>query len=87
MKRRNRSPGCSTSSEPVWLVALPVSVIVIWVALSRVNTAVRPAGMPLRHYVAARPPRLLVKVSPHSVITTLPETEPSLAAVSAKPPV
>ena len=73
----------SLTSWP-WALALPVSASVTCVALSRVNTAVRPSGTLV---AVTWPPDTtsLVKVSLASRMTTPPDTEPSLASVSARP--
>ena len=75
-------------SALLWLVALPVSEIVICVALSRMAVAVRPGGtLVISAFVQAKSSvSTPVKVSPVSVIVSVLPIDPSLPPASVKVP-
>ena len=89
MRRRLRTHAFANSTDRLftsllWALALPVSLSVTRVLLLRVNIAVRPAGTLLAVTWPADTASV-VNVSSVSVMTTAPDTVPSLASVSARP--
>ena len=75
----------SPTSLLSWSSAFPVSVRVTTVSLVRAKLAVKPDGT-LLAVTRLADTTSLVNVSPARVAVTLPVTEPSLAAASAKLP-